>query len=75
MMRLKGSVKLAILKIINLLAMLMVVQTANTACIWVVYQPEFPDEASIRRAVLEDEFAQEQEQHPHRKKEEGRISG
>ena len=31
--------------------------------------PEFPDEASIRRAVLEDEFAQEQEQHPHRKKE------
>lgn len=31
--------------------------------------PEFPDEASIRRAVLEDEFAQEQEQHPHWKKE------
>ena len=31
--------------------------------------PEFPDEASIRRAVLEDEFAQEQEQHPHRNKE------
>ena len=31
--------------------------------------PEFPDEASIRRAVLEDELAQEQEQHSHRKKE------
>ena len=51
MMRLKGSVKLAILKIINLLAMLMVVQTANTACIWVVYQPEFPDEAKKMKHI------------------------
>ena len=51
MMRLKGSVKLAILKIINLLAMLMVVHTANTACIWVVYQPEFPDEAKKMKHI------------------------
>lgn len=30
---------------INALALLMVVQTANSACVWVVYQPEFPEEA------------------------------
>lgn len=31
--------------------------------------PEFPDEASIRRAVEADEFAEEQEAYSHRKKE------
>ena len=30
---------------INALAMLLVVQTANSACIWVAHQPEFPKEA------------------------------
>lgn len=30
---------------VNALALLLVVQTANAACIWVAYQPEFPMEA------------------------------
>lgn len=29
---------------INVLAMLLVVQTANSACIWIAHQPEFPKE-------------------------------
>lgn len=29
----------------NALAMMLVIQTANSACIWVVHQPEFPEEA------------------------------
>lgn len=30
----------------NALAMLLVRQTANSACIWVAHQPEFPSEAN-----------------------------
>ena len=29
----------------NLMALMMVVQTANSACVWVIHQPEFPAEA------------------------------
>ncbi len=28
-----------------MLALLLVMQTANAACIWVAHQPEFPEEA------------------------------
>lgn len=29
----------------NVLALALVAQTANSACIWITYQPEFPTEA------------------------------
>lgn len=45
MMKLKRTLKKLALGCVNALAMLMVVQTANSACIWVVHQPEFPKEA------------------------------
>lgn len=35
-----------IMKLFNALALLLVMQTANSACIWVAYQPEFPEEAN-----------------------------
>lgn len=41
---------------INVLALMLVFQTANSACIWMAYQPKFPEEANnmkkqIRRAT------------------------
>lgn len=35
-----------IIKILGILAMLLVVQTANSACIWVAHQPKFPPAAN-----------------------------
>ncbi|MBQ5561027.1 MAG: cyclic lactone autoinducer peptide [Lachnospiraceae bacterium] len=34
---------------VNLLALMLVMQTANSACIWVAHQPEFPKEAEKYR--------------------------
>lgn len=34
-----------IMGMINAFALLLVMQTANSACIWVAYQPEFPKTA------------------------------
>lgn len=34
-----------IMEYVNKLALSFVAQTANSACIWVSYQPEFPEEA------------------------------
>lgn len=34
-----------IMECVNKLVLLFVAQTANSACIWVMYQPEFPEEA------------------------------
>lgn len=34
-----------IMGMINAFALLLVMQTANSACIWVAHQPEFPEEA------------------------------
>ena len=48
-MKLKRMLKKVALGCVNALAMLMVVQTANSACVWVVHQPEFPLEASKYR--------------------------
>lgn len=35
-----------VVKYLNVLALLLVMQTANSACIWVAHQPEFPEEAN-----------------------------
>ena len=45
MMKLKSIVKKVMFSCVNAMAIMMVVQTANSACIWVVHQPEFPEEA------------------------------
>ena len=34
-----------VMKGLNALALLLVMQTANSACIWVAHQPEFPEAA------------------------------
>ncbi len=34
-----------VMKGFNALALLLVIQTANSACIWVAHQPEFPEAA------------------------------
>lgn len=36
---------------INVLALLLVKQTANSSCAWVFHQPEFPDEANKFKKV------------------------
>lgn len=43
----KGKFKLVnkILMGLNCVALALVVQTANAACIWMFHQPEFPEEA------------------------------
>ena len=30
----------------NCMALMLVIQSANTACAWIVHQPEFPEQAS-----------------------------
>lgn len=45
-MKLKRMLKKVALGCVNVFAMMMVVQTANSACVWVVHQPEFPKEAN-----------------------------
>lgn len=35
-----------VMKCLNTLALLLVMQTANSACIWVAHQPEFPEAAN-----------------------------
>ncbi len=44
-MKLKSILKKGIMGCTNALALLLVVQTANSACVWVIHQPEFPKEA------------------------------
>lgn len=53
-MKLKRMLKKVALGCANALAMLMVVQTANSACVWVVHQPEFPEEAKKLRKISGD---------------------
>lgn len=38
----------------NLLALAMVVATANSACVWYFHQPEFPEEANCMRKKFDD---------------------
>ena len=35
-----------VMKCLNTLVLLLVMQTANSACIWVAHQPEFPEAAN-----------------------------
>jgi cyclic lactone autoinducer peptide len=32
-------------KVVNMFALLMVFQSANSTCVWVFHQPKFPDDA------------------------------
>lgn len=45
-MKIRKLLKKGIMGCFNSLAVLMVMQTANSACVWVVHQPEFPEEAN-----------------------------
>ena len=44
-MRIKKFFCKGIVGCINALALSLVIQTANSACIWLIHQPEFPEEA------------------------------
>lgn len=44
-MRIKKFLSKGIVGCFNALAMSLVIQTANSACIWLIHQPEFPEEA------------------------------
>lgn len=35
-----------LMKCLNVLALFLVIQTANSVCIWVAYQPKFPEVAN-----------------------------
>lgn len=45
-MVLKKNFGKGIMVLVNAVALLLVKQTANSACIWLAYQPEFPEEAN-----------------------------
>ena len=45
MMKIKNFVVKNIVTCMNALALLLVVQNANSACVWLMHQPEFPQEA------------------------------
>lgn len=42
----KGYIKKCAMKCLNFFALLLVMQTANSACIWIAHQPEFPEKAN-----------------------------
>lgn len=41
----KTNVVKKMMAVMNCLAVMLVAQTANSACIWIFHQPEFPQEA------------------------------
>lgn len=45
-MMLKKNLGKGIMILVNAVALLLVMQTANSACIWLAHQPEFPEEAN-----------------------------
>ena len=45
-MKVKKRFGKGVITCFNLLALLLVMQTANSACIWVAHQPKFPEEAN-----------------------------
>lgn len=45
-MKVKRFLNRSVMGCVNVLALLLVMQTANSTCIWVAYQPEFPEEAN-----------------------------
>ena len=38
----------------NAMALAMVIQTANSACLWIYHQPEFPEEAGKYNRIKND---------------------
>lgn len=46
LMKVKKIFGKGVMKCLNALALLLVMQTANSACIWVAHQPEFPEAAN-----------------------------
>jgi len=42
----KKNIFMKIVGLVNCLALVLVAQTANTACIWTFHQPEFPEAAN-----------------------------
>lgn len=46
LMKVKKIYGKGVMKCLNVLALLLVMQTANSACIWVAHQPEFPEVAN-----------------------------
>lgn len=45
-MKVKKNWGKGVMKGLNALALLLVMQTANSACIWMAHQPEFPEAAN-----------------------------
>lgn len=44
-----------LLSLFNCLALMLVIQSANTACLWNFHQPEFPEEAiQYKRVKIDD---------------------
>lgn len=46
LMKVKKIFGKGVMKCLNVLALLLVMQTANSACIWVAHQPKFPEAAN-----------------------------
>ncbi|MGC4020276.1 MAG: cyclic lactone autoinducer peptide [Muricomes sp.] len=51
-MKVKKFFEDGVMKCLNVLALLLVRQTANSACIWVAHQPEFPEEANRFKSAM-----------------------
>ena len=45
-MEVKKNFGKGVMKCLNVLALLLVIQTANSACIWVAHHPKFPEVAN-----------------------------
>ena len=50
-MKLREIINKNVSKLMNMLALRLVVQTANSACAWFAYQPEFPEAADKYKKV------------------------
>lgn len=50
-MKFGRMLKKAMYGCVNAAAVMLVIQTANSACMWLVHQPEFPKEANMRRKI------------------------
>ena len=51
MKKLKTILNKHAFKLLNVMALMLVMQTANATCTWIAYQPEFPSEANKFKRV------------------------
>ena len=51
MKKLKTILNKHAFKFLNVMALMLVMQTSNATCIWLSYQPEFPNEANKFKRV------------------------